>query len=354
MTDLEFTFEDSPLQCLIETLQPGQILSGAQLLAVGEAESEQTLDEALEQLAQMQITLELQGLEIPSAGAQSKERLQLEEKFIRAGMPREMLDQNDPLRLYLEELAAIPVCGDACLLANQVAAMNLAGKEPENAHTALAELSLSRVVELAGDYAGKGVLLLDLIQEGSMALWQAVEAYTDQSEGFEAYRDGKVRFSMARQILLQAKTAGVGQMLRQAMEDYRSVEMKLLAELGRNPEPEELAQALHLNDSQVILLSALVENTRQMHRVIQPEPAEIPQEEDQAVEDTAYFQMRQRISDLLSQLSEEDARLITLRYGLEGGLPLKPQQVAEKLGITAEEVVAKEAAALSKLREAKE
>ena len=354
MNDLEFILEECPLDALLEELKPGQTLSGARLLAVSEAESEQTLEQALDQLMQMQITLDLQGLEIPSAGDQSKERLQLEEKFIRAGMPLQSLDPNDPLRLYLEELAAIPVRGDICVLAQQVSQRNRAGKEPENAHTALAELSLSRVVELAGDYAGKGVLLLDLIQEGSMALWQAVEAYTGEAAQFEAYRDGMIRFSMARQILLQAKTAGVGQMLRQAMEDYRSVEVKLLTELGRNPEPEELAEAMHLTVSQTVLLSSLVDNTRQMYRVTRPEPEELPQEEDQAVEDTAYFQMRQRISELLPQLSPEDARLITLRYGLEGGLPMKPQQVAVKLGIAAEEVVAREAAALSKLRESKE
>ena len=244
--------------------------------------------------------------------------------------------------------------GDSRLLAQEVSRLNQAGEEPARAHTALAELNLSRVVELAGQYAGFGVLLLDLIQEGSMGLWQAVEAFADDGERFEAYRDRRVCFSMVRQILLQAKATGVGQMLRQAMEDYRSVDEKLLAELGRNPEPEELAQALHLSLSQTLLLSQLVDNTRQMQQITRPEPEELPQEEDQAVEDTAYFQMRQRISSLLSQLSPEDAHLITLRYGLEGGLPMKPQQVAAKLGIKPEEVVAREAAALSKLREVKE
>ena len=68
------------------------------------------------------------------------------------------------------------------------------------------------------------------------------------------------------------------------------------------------------------------------------------------MEDTAYFQMRQRIAELLSVLPEEDAKLLTMRYGLEGGLPMKPQQLALRLGITAEEVTAREAAALAQLR----
>lgn len=354
MNELEFTFEESPLDALLGTLHPNETVSGVHLLTAGEAESEQALEDALDQLAKMQITIDLQDLQIPATGAQSGERLLLEEKLVKAGMQLSMLEDTDPLRLYLEELASIPVCGDIRLLAETVSKANARSEEPEAVHTALAELSLSRVVELAGEHAGKGVLLLDLIQEGSMGLWQVTETFTGDPDTFESTRDSAIRFCMARQILLQAKAAGVGQMLRQAMEDYRSVDEKLLTELGRNPEPEELAQALHLSVGQTILLAQLVENTRQMRKTTQPEPEELPQEEDQAVEDTAYFQMRQRISDLLSQLTPQDAQLITLRYGLEGGLPMKPQQVAAKMGITAEEVVAREAAALSKLREVKE
>ena len=353
MNELEFVFDDSPLTAFLDRLQPGQQVSAAELLTAAESGSQEDLEDALTQMMEMGVVLDMQGLEIPATGDQSKQRLALEEKFAKAGMPLSTLEETDPLRLYLEELAAIPAQGDVQLLAQQVAKANAAGEELTRDHTALTELSLSRVVELAGEQAGRGVLLLDLIQEGSMALWQAVSSYLG-GDTFASYRDSQIRFSMMRQILLQAKAAGVGQMLRSAMEDYRSVDEKLLSELGRNPEPEELAQALHLSLSQTQLLAQLVENTRQMGRVTQPEPEELPQEEDQAVEDTAYFQMRQRISDLLSQLTEADAKLISLRYGLEGGLPLKPQQVAAKLGISAEEVVAREAAALSKLREIKE
>jgi RNA polymerase primary sigma factor len=151
-------------------------------------------------------------------------------------------------------------------------------------------------------------------------------------------------------MLLQAREAGVGQHLRQAMEDYRSVDEKLLTELGRNPEPEELAQALHLSVQETLRIAQMVEQTHMIHRAHAPEPEQLPQEEDQAVEDTAYFQMRQRISDLLSTLPAREATLLTLRYGLEGQLPMKPQQVAARMGMTAEEVVALEAAALGKMR----
>ena len=89
------------------------------------------------------------------------------------------------------------------------------------------------------------------------------------------------------------------------------------------------------------------------HANAQPQfqPEELPQEEDQAVEDTAYFQMRQRIEDLLSGLSGQDAQILSLRYGLGGGLPMDAAQVGAKLGLTAQEVNEREAAALAKLRQ---
>ena len=101
--------------------------------------------------------------------------------------------------------------------------------------------------------------------------------------------------------------------------------------------------------------AALVKETLDAARLVSSartasEPAEPTPEDDQAVEDTAYFQMRQRIADLLSGLSERDAKLLTLRFGLEGGKPLTPEQTGRQLGLTPEEVVAAEAAALAKLR----
>jgi len=352
MNELEFTFDATALTALVDGLRPGQKFSAAKLLALSESESESELEEVLLQMEQMDICLELEGLETSGVGAEMSQRLALEQALAADGFPLERLEETDTLRLYLEELAQIPVCGDVALLAGQLAAASQARQE--QLRQQLIELSLSRVVALAGEHTGKGVLLMDLIQEGSVGLWQTAREYAGTGANFEEVRDRRIRFCMARQILLQAKSCGVGQMLRRAMEDYRQVDERLLAELGRNPEPEELAQALHLSLQQTVLLSQLVENTRQMGKTVQPEEDKLPQEEDQAVEDTAYFQMRQRIGELLSQLTPEDALLISLRYGLEGGLPMKPQQVAARMGITPEQVVQREAAALGKLREHKE
>jgi RNA polymerase primary sigma factor len=129
------------------------------------------------------------------------------------------------------------------------------------------------------------------------------------------------------------------------------VDERLLAELGRNPTLEEIAEGMHISVEEVELTAQMVESARSLNRAKAEaeEPEEDP-EDNQAVEDTAYFQMRQRIEELLSALSESEAKLLSLRFGLEGGLPLSPEETGKHLGLTAEEVLAQEAEALVKLR----
>ncbi|MBQ7344717.1 MAG: hypothetical protein IJW45_01465, partial [Oscillospiraceae bacterium] len=135
------------------------------------------------------------------------------------------------------------------------------------------------------------------------------------------------------------------------MEDYRAVDERLLSELGRNATLEEIALELHMTVEEAATVAKTLDSARTLAQAKKPqEPVEEDPEEQQAVEDTAYFQMRQRIAELLSGLDETDAKLLTYRFGLEGGKPLSPEETGRKLGLTAEEVVAREAAALAKLR----
>ena len=144
----------------------------------------------------------------------------------------------------------------------------------------------------------------------------------------------------------------MGQKLRQGMKDYVDIDQRLLTELGRNPTLEEIAEAMHITPADAAVYEDMLRSAKARRQVeADREPAEPTADDDQAVEDTAYFQSRQRILELLSTLTEQEAKLLSLRYGLEGGLPLNPEQVGARLGMTAEEVVATEAAALSKLRQ---
>lgn len=343
MNDLEFTFEKSAWETAIEALQPGESLSAAQFLTWLESADETEAENALDMLAQRHITLDARGLPKFSSAGTTAQRLQLEERLVKAGELPEGLEENDPLRLYLEEIAGIPAAGDVTVLAQQLA------DGDDSAITLLVNLMLSRVVETAKEYMGRGVYLLDLIQEASLGLWQGIQDYTGGD--FEDHCMWWIHQFLAGAVTLQARSAGIGQKLRQALEDYRTVDEKLLTELGRNPTLEEIAEGLHMSPEETEVVAEMLENARLLQRVRQPEPEQLPQEEDQAVEDTAYFQMRQRIAELMSGLCQEDAQLLTLRYGLEGGLPMDAVQVAARLGMTRQEVIDREAAALAKLRQ---
>ncbi len=339
---MEFTFEESPWEKLLRALRPGQSLSAIDAMAVTQDVEEEQLLEDLLALEEAGIALDISGLPAYSGNDQTAVRLRQEQQLSKQADLRTGLEENDPLRLYLEELASVPAAGDVTLLAQRYL-------EGENTAEQLLNLSLSRVVELAKEHTGRGVLLLDLIQEGSLGLWQGIQNY--RGGEFERHRDWWIRQYLAKAVFLQARSGELGQMLRQGMEDYRDVDQRLLTELGRMPTLEEISQQMHITPEQARVFEAMLDAARSKQQVEQArEPAQPEPEEEQAVEDTAYFQLRQRIAELLETLPEQQAKLLTLRYGLEGGLPMTAQQVGQKLGLTPQEVTQMEAKALASLR----
>jgi len=343
MKDLEFTFETSPWEQVITQITPGGELDGVQFLAMMEQESEENLEAALLQLDEKDVLLNIDGLGAFAVSGDMALRLRLEKDLVSRDALLKELEENDPLRLYLEEIAALPAYGDAALLAEEYRA----GKE--EALPQLTNLMLIKVAEQAFALAGRGVLLLDLLQEGGLGLWQAILAY--EGGNFESHCSRYIQRFLNKALVLQARECGVGQKMRQAMEDYRAMDEQLLGDLGRNATIEELAEALHMSVQETGAVAEMLETARRMNMAKkEPEPEEEELAETQAVEDTAYFQMRQRIADLLSSLEEQDAKLLTLRFGLEKGLPMSAAEVGKVLGMTADEVSAREAQALNKLR----
>lgn len=339
---MEFTFEESAWEQTLRGLRTGGCVSAAQFLALMEQEPEEALEDALQLLEDRDILLDISDLPAVTASGDTAVRLRREAQWAKKGLDPKDMEENDPLRLFLEE-AIVPHSVDMKALEAKCASGDDAARE------ALTGMSLGRVVELACEYAGSGVLLMDLIQEGSLGLWRAVCEY--QNGDFAALRDRAVRMYMAKTVTLQARESGVGQKMRQALEDYRAVDERLLTELGRNPTMEEIAAELHMTLQEAEVVAQMLDAARTVSRAkAATEEKEETPDDEQAVEDTAYFQMRQRISELLSVLDEKDARLITLRYGLEGGLPLSPEDTGRKLGLTPEEVITAEANALAKLR----
>ena len=342
MTELDFSFEESPWELTLGAAMKSKKLSASRFLTLMEGESEDAVEDALLDLEENRITLDISDLPKAPAGGEAAVRLRREEQLVKQGTLLSALEENDPLRLYLEELAMIPAQGDPAVLAMAC----LEGKT--GAQEKLLNVCLSRVVDGAKAMVGNGVLLLDLIQEGSLGLWQAIVSY--DGGDFEMLCDWWIRQSMAKLVTLQARQNGVGRKMKQAMEDYRAVDERLLSDLGRNPTLEEIAVELHMRPEEAATIKDMLDNARILAQVQKPSEEEEQEAQEQAVEDTAYFQMRQRIADLLSGLEETDVKLLTLRFGLEGGKPMSPEQAGRQLGLTPEKVVAREGAALAKLR----
>lgn len=339
----EFVFDSPAWMPVLEDIEIGGSLSAVQFLTLMEGEEENAVEEALQLLEQRDILLDVSDLPKLGAVGEAAVRLRREEQLAQSGDLLQSLEETDPLRLYLEELAQMPACGDIQLLSQQL----LEGDK--SVTQSITTLMLSRVVERACEMTGRGVLLLDLIQEASLGLWQAILNY--EGGNLEAKCDRQIRWDLARAVTMHSRSNGVGQKLRSAMEDYRSVDERLLSELGRSPTLEEIADAMHMSVEETAAVAKNLEAARVLAQVKQPAQEQEDPEEQQAVEDTAYFQMRQRIAELLSQLDEKEKALLTLRYGLEGGKPLTAEQVGQRLGMTVEEVVSKEADALAKLRQ---
>ncbi len=346
MLDLDFSFEPTPWETFLQTKQAGDSIRAVDLLAMLEDEEEDAVEDALQQMETGCFKLDLTGLPKNSASGEAALRLKQEMQMAaKEALNPEELDKTDPLRIFLEEVRNLPAQGEEQSLAERYL------KGETSVSEMLTNLGLSRVIDLAQEHAGYGVLLLDLIQEGSMGLWCAIQNY--RCGDYCALRDKWIRFYMAKAITLQARSNGIGKKMLQAMQDYESVDQRLLADLGRNPTVEEIALEMHMTLDETETVKKMLENAQILAKIRKPEPTpEEEKEEEQAVEDTAYFQMRQRILDMLSDLSEEDAKLLTLRFGLEGGKPLSPEETGRIMNLTHDEVLEREAAALSLLRNA--
>ena len=317
-------------------------VSAARLLTVTDGMGDEAMEEVFLRLEEENVPIDLSDLPLSGASGEAARRLREEEQLVRSGKLLAGLEENDPLGVYLRELASIPACGDPELLALEL----LEGRDVANR---LVDLSLGRVVELAQEYTGRGVLLLDLIQEGSLGLWNGILRFTGGS--FESFRDGCIRRYMAQAVIRQARASGLGQKMRQAVEDYRMVDERLLSELGRNPTLDEIAEAMHMTVPEIEAVRKFLDNARLVGKAHETkEPEEETPEDTQAVEDTAYYQTRERVDSLMSGISELEQKVVTMRYGLDGKAPQTAQEVGRRLDLTVTEVVELETAALAKMR----
>lgn len=339
---MDFQFEQSPWEAYLSSCGDGASLPAWKLLSLLEEEDDDSVEDAFGAMAEKNISVDFSGFPRTIPDGQMAQRLKQEREYVQNGLKTSDMEEHDPLRLYLEELAGISAFGDEELLSRQLRSGD------ERAAEQLTNLGLSRVVELAQEFSGWNVLLLDLIQEGSIGLWEAICSF--HGGDYPLYRDRMIRLALARSVILQARSNGISQKMRQALQDYRSTDERLLTELGRNPSLEEIAQGMKITPEEAECIRKMMNDALlvdQASQLAKPESSE----DEMAVEDTAYFQMRQRIGELLSVLDEQEAKILTLRFGLEKGRSMSAEEVGRTLGLTAGEVSRREAAALSKLRQ---
>ena len=202
MNDLDFTFEQTPWEAFLMTKGMGDTVPAVTVLSLLEEAEEQQVEDALNDLETGSMILDISGLPKSIGTGEAALRLRREAELAKKELRPGDLEEGDPLRMYLEEVAETPAFGDEAILAEKAAKGN------ETAMLHLTNLGLSRVIELAREHAGYGVLLLDLIQEGSLGLWQAIRNY--RYGEYAAHRDRWIRFYMAKAVTLQARQNGTG------------------------------------------------------------------------------------------------------------------------------------------------
>lgn len=265
----------------------------------------------------------------------------------------EGISTEDPVRMYLKEIGKVQLL----TLDEEIELAKRIELGDEDAKHRLAEANLRLVVSIAKRYVGRGMLFLDLIQEGNLGLIKAVEKY-DYRKGykFSTYATWWIRQAITRAIADQARTIRIPVHMVETINKLIRVQRQMLQELGREPYPEELAKEMKMP----------VEKVREIMKVAQePVSLETPVgEEDDShlgdfiqddnmplpVEEASYTLLKEQLVDVMSTLTPREAEVIKLRFGLEDGRSRTLEEVGKEFDVTRERIRQIEAKALRKLR----
>ena len=269
----------------------------------------------------------------------------------------EYVSVEDPIKMYLKEIGKIPLLSveDEMVLARKISDPDENLKK--EAAKKMAESNLRLVVSIAKRYMGRGMQLLDLIQEGNLGLLRAVEKF-DYQKGFKfsTYATWWIRQAITRSIADQARTIRIPVHMVETINRLIKTQRKLVQELGREPKPEEVAKVMNLSVSKVREI---------MNFALEPVSMETPigDEEDSHLGDflqdfnakvPVNFAMdvllHEQLMEVIKSLTEREQKVIILRFGLEDGKPRTLEEVGKVFGITRERIRQIEAKSLRKLR----
>lgn len=260
---------------------------------------------------------------------------------------------NDPVRMYLKEIGKISLLS----LDEETELSKRIAEGDETAKNRLAESNLRLVVSIAKRYVGRGMLFLDLIQEGNIGLMKAVEKF-DAEKGykFSTYATWWIRQAITRAIADQARTIRVPVHMVETINKLSRYQRQLTLELNREPTDEELAKKMGMSPDKVREVIKIAQDPVSLETPIGEEEDShlgdfVPDESNMSPEDfTIHEMLKEEIGDVLLTLTEREEQVLRLRFGLDDGSPKTLEEVGQMFGVTRERIRQIEAKALRKLR----
>ena len=260
---------------------------------------------------------------------------------------------DDPVRMYLKEIGRVPL-----LKADEEVELAKRMQEgDEEAKNQLAEANLRLVVSIAKRYVGRGMLFLDLIQEGNLGLLKAVEKF-DYRKGFKfsTYATWWIRQAITRAIADQARTIRIPVHMVETINKLVRVSRQLLQELGTDPTPEQIGAVMDLAPDRVREIQKVAQEPVSLETPIGEEEdshlGDFIEDEDAPAPDEAasYILLKEQLEEVLETLTPREAKVLRLRFGLDDGRSRTLEEVGQEFGVTRERIRQIEAKALRKLR----
>ncbi|MCL6611557.1 MAG: RNA polymerase sigma factor RpoD [Peptococcaceae bacterium] len=260
---------------------------------------------------------------------------------------------DDPVRMYLKEIGRVPLLSPE----EEVALAKRMEQGDEEAKRKLAEANLRLVVSIAKRYVGRGMLFLDLIQEGNLGLIKAVEKF-DFRKGFKfsTYATWWIRQAITRAIADQARTIRIPVHMVETINKLIRVSRQLLQEYGRDPTPEEIAREMNITEEKVREIMKIAQEPVSLETPIGEEEdshlGDFIEDHDARApaEEASFTLLREQLDEVLKTLTDREQKVLRLRFGLDDGRARTLEEVGQKFGVTRERIRQIEAKTLRKLR----